>query len=81
MPVFRFTSGAGWIGLIRPRFVDRRKPYPFGGDAAYRNGAAPMSGAFRGDPDTQTTFDFAMNVKRLLNTAHHQTFSRKFGRR
>jgi len=70
-----YLPGAGWIGFDPTSgLLTGESHIPLAATPHYRN-AAPIVGGFSGDPDTQTTFDFAMNVKRV---AEHPRITKPF---
>ena len=70
-----YLPGAGWIGLDPTSgLLTGESHIPLAATPHYAN-AAPIVGGFTGDPDTQTSFDFDMEV---LRTAEHPRITKPF---
>ncbi|MGI3168554.1 DUF2126 domain-containing protein [Pseudooceanicola sp. C21-150M6] len=70
-----YLPGAGWIGLDPTSgLLTGESHIPLAATPHYAN-AAPIVGGFSGDPDTQTTFDFDMEV---IRTAEHPRITKPF---
>ncbi|MGR3370623.1 MAG: transglutaminase family protein [Sagittula sp.] len=70
-----YLPGAGWIGLDPTSgLLTGESHIPLAATPHYSN-AAPIVGGFTGDPDTQTAFNFEMEVHRV---AEHPRITKPF---